>query len=167
MAMFSVVRHKIIYSNDDKHLFMIFWSSFKENYVRSSLGGVIFLVLWTVLLVDYYFFVNHISEYFVYLFLCIGFFLLVMTIQFFSVSVHLQSKLIQAVKNAGIVTIANPILSLAIGLITIVIVYTSFSITTFLIPFFVGAFLSYLSFFGFYHFFNRIIVGTDLQKKVN
>ncbi|GAB2539981.1 YesL family protein [Gracilibacillus alcaliphilus] len=162
-AMFAVLRNRIMFPNDDRGIFTYFLKSYKANYIRSFLGGVLFTVLWTVWIVDYFFFVNRISELFLYLFLFIGFLLIVMTIHFFSVTVHMHSKLLEAVKNAVIITIANPLLTLIIGIVTIVVIYISFQITTFFIPFFLGSFIAYIAFNRFYHFVNKMMDDVIIQ----
>ncbi|SFL90804.1 Uncharacterized membrane protein YesL [Gracilibacillus orientalis] len=159
-AMFAVIRHKIMFSKNDVSIFKLFIKNWKVNFVRSMLGGSIFALLWVILVVDYFFFVNRINENFVYLFMLIGFFLVVMTLHFFSVTVHVHTKLLQAIKNAMIISLINPLLTLIIGVVSLAVIYCSFQVTTFLIPFFVGSLIVYVSFYGFYRFFTKMIDTT-------
>ncbi len=156
-AMFAVLRYKIMFSEDDASIFKLFIKNWKANFVRSMLGGSIFTLLWVILVVDYFFFVNHVNENFMYLFMLIGFFLIVMTLHFFSVTVHVHSKLFQAMKNAMIISLVHPLLTLIIGIVSLIVIYCSFQVTTFLIPFFLGSLIAYIAFYGFYRFFTKIM----------
>lgn len=167
-AMFAVVRYRIMFSDQDPGIFKLFIKNWKDNFVRSLLGGIIFTFLWIILVVDCYFLVKNVNEYFMYLFLLIGFFLIVIMLHFFSVTVHVHTKLLQAIKNAMIICFVDPLLTLIIGIVSLVIIYCSFQITTFLIPFFMGSLIAYVAFCGFYRFFTKMMETMPLtSERVN
>ncbi|WP_208585695.1 YesL family protein [Gracilibacillus suaedae] len=167
-AMFAVLRHRIMFVDDDTSILKLFVTNWKANYVRSMLGGSIFTFLWIILVVDYFFFVNYVNESFMYVFMLIVFFLIVITLHFFSVTVHVHTKLFQAIKNAIIICFVNPLLTLIIGIISLIVIYCSFQITTFLIPFFLGSLIAYIAFYGFYRFFTKMVKTIPItSEKVN
>ncbi|KAB8127030.1 DUF624 domain-containing protein [Gracilibacillus oryzae] len=155
-AMFAIIRNRIMNIEENKNLFRSFISHYKANYVRSMLGGLILCASWVILAVDYYFFTEHVSQLFSYIFIIFAFFLLVCTLHFFSVTVHMHSGLLVALKNAILITLGNPLLTLGIGLLSGLIIYGSFHITTFLIPFFMGSIIAYASYLGFFKFFSKV-----------
>ncbi|WP_066192157.1 MULTISPECIES: YesL family protein [Gracilibacillus] len=164
-AMFAVLRYKILFPDEDIGIFKLFWKHWKQHYIQSLLGGAVLTFVWLILVIDGYFFVNRVHENFLYLFIVIGFFMLVMTLHFFSVTVHVHTQLFQGMKNALIISLVNPLLTLILGLASLVIVYSSFHVSTFLIPFFLGSLIAYISFFGFHRFFTKIIDQRSLSAK--
>lgn len=148
MSMFAVVRGWIINEADVK-IIRSFWKHYKMNYVRSMFGGIIIVLIWAVLLVDYYYFVNFISDLIKYLFYALFFFLIMFTIHFFSNTVHFHSKLLPSLKNSLLMTLKNPIISLIVTFINILIIVISFKLAPFLIPFFMGSLITCISFMAF------------------
>ncbi|WP_163537548.1 DUF624 domain-containing protein [Gracilibacillus sp. YIM 98692] len=153
-AMFGVIKKRVI--DEDIKLIRTFFIHYKENYVRSMLGGLIICLVLVILAVDYYFFMENVSKLFAYFFFIIAFFLLVFTLHFFSVTVHMYTSLFGAMKNACLITLGNPLLTLGIGLFSGFIIYCSFQIMTFLIPFFMGSLIALASYFGFFKFFLKV-----------
>lgn len=149
MSMFAIVREWITKEADVK-LIRSFWKHYKENYIRSMLGGLIIVFIWSVLLVDYYYFVNFINDVLKYLFYALFFFLIMFTIHFFSNTVHFHSKLLPSLKNSLLMTLKNPIISLVVTFINIIIIVISFKLAPFLIPFFMGSLITFISFFAFH-----------------
>ncbi|MTW87671.1 DUF624 domain-containing protein [Virgibacillus dakarensis] len=154
-AMFGVIRKRIL--GEDIKLMQSFWRYYKENYGRSMVGGLLIGFMWIVLIVDYYFFTAYVANWFMYPFLILALFLFVFTLHFFSLTVHVDSKLKETFKVGLLLTLGNPLLTLGLGVITGFIIYVSFQVVTFLIPFFMGSLISYLSFLAFYKFFMRFI----------
>ena len=153
-AMFGIVRKWVM--KEEVPIIRFFWKYYKENYKRSLVGGLILTVLWAIVGVDYYYF--H-SRIFLgsYLFLFLMVWLFIISLFFFAHTVHTETKLGQALKNVFILSIASPILSFGIAIISIVILYISLMKLTFLLPFFSGAVISFLGFFAYYKVFTRIV----------
>lgn len=149
MAMFSLIR-KWVMGEEDIRIVPSFWNYYKKNYVRSMLGGFIITIIWVILLVDYYYFVNFVNDLFKYFFYALSLFLIMFNIHFFSNNVHFHIKLSLSLKNSLLMTLKNPVISLFVVLINILIVVISFKIVPFLIPLFMGSLISIISFLAFY-----------------
>lgn len=149
MAMFALIRRWVLGDNHIK-IFRSFWTHYKENYVISMLGGFIFVIIWAILLVDYYYLVNYVSDLLKYPFYVLFLFLIMFNIHFFSNNVHLHLKLSLSLKNALLMTIKNPIISILLTIVNISIIVISFQYLPFLIPFFIGSLISIISFLTFY-----------------
>src|SRR5690554_6438116 len=140
-AMFAVVR-KWVMKETDSPIIRSFWRYYKENYLRSMLGGLILGVLWLIYVLDYYYFIIMIGESFSpallfflsIVFLILFIFLFVFTFNFISYTVHLNERLFTSLKETLIITIGNPLISSSIGGVNGFIIYISFSFFTFLIP---------------------------------
>jgi len=158
-AMFGVVRKWVM--KDEVPIIRSFWKYYKENYKRSLAGGVIISVLWVIVGVDYYYFQTRIHLV-SYLFLFLMVWLFVITLYFFANTVHTETKLVQGLKNVFILSIANPIFSFGVAIISMVILYISIIKITFLLPFFTGAVIAFLASFAYNKVFTNII---QFQKK--
>ena len=148
-AMFALVRRWIL-NEVDVPLIRSFWKYYKENYARSMLGGFIIVVIWAILLIDYFYFINVVNDLLKYLFYALFFFVAMFTVHFFSNTVHFQTKLLASLKNALYMTLKNPIISLFITLLNIIIVVISLKIAPFLILFFTASLITCISFIAFY-----------------
>jgi uncharacterized membrane protein YesL len=156
-AMFAVAR-KWVMGEEDVPLFKTFFRSYKENYVKSMFGGIIFTFLIVLMIVNYRFYAAQESAL---QFLSVVFiaFLLVVFISmfhFFSIVVHLEMKTLQVVKNAILITLGRPLTSVLITITNLFILYISFYHFTFLIPFFMGSLIAYMTFFHFHRLFLKI-----------
>ncbi|QGH33555.1 DUF624 domain-containing protein [Gracilibacillus salitolerans] len=153
-AMYGVIRKFIL--SEEIRVFQSFLRYYKENYVRSMVGGLLIGLMWIVLIADYYYFTTFIEGWFKYLFINLALFLFVFTLHFFSLTIHVHTKLKDTFKIALLLTFGNPLLTLVLGAITVLIIYLSFNVITFLIPFFLGSLISYVSFYGFHKLFMKI-----------
>ena len=158
-AMFSVIRRWII-GEVDVRIITSFWQYYKSNYVRSMLGGLAVMLIWIIFLLDYYYFVNFVHEGFEYLFYGLFIFLFMFTIHFFSNTAHFDVPVRLTLKNSLLMTLKNPVLSFIISVISIGILFISFSFAPFLIPFFMGSFIVIISFTGFY----RVCLNIPVAK---
>jgi uncharacterized membrane protein YesL len=148
-AMFVVVR-KWITGDTDVPLLKTFFRGYKENYRQSMIGGIVFMVFGLILYVNYTFYIARTGYAYYMSFLFIGLLALLGAafINFFSVVVHFHMKLTQVLKNAILITIGNPLGTVFLLVGNAIILYFSFRYT-FLIPFFMGALMTYLSFWQF------------------
>lgn len=149
-AMFALVRRWIL-NEPDIPLIRSFWKYYKENYVRSMLGGLIIVFIWAILLIDYFYFVNNVHDLLKYIFYALFLYLAMFTIHFFSNTVHFHTKLRSSLKNALYMTLKNPIASLIVILMNLFIVVVSVKIVTFLVLFFTASLIALLSFLVFYY----------------
>lgn len=148
-SMFALVRRWVL-NEVDVPLIRSFWKYYKENYIRSMLGGLIIVFIWVILLIDYFYFVNMIHDLIKYLFYALFLFLAMFTIHFFSNTVHFQTKLFPSLKNALYMTLKNPIMSLVVTLMSIIIIIISLKVAPFLILFFTASLITCISFIAFY-----------------
>lgn len=154
IAMFGVVRKWVM--KDDVSLMRFYWKYYKENYKASMIGGLIISFLWVIIGFDYYYFqtsIPLISYIFILLLIC----LFVFTVYFCANTVHTEAKLKQSMRNAFVLAIVNPIFSFGIAIINIAILYISIHYLTFLLPFFSGSLIAFISFLGYYKVFNQVV----------
>lgn len=155
-AMFTVAR-KWVTGDVDVPLFKTYFRGYKENYRQSMLGALVFELIAAVLYVNYYFYSTQTSTLKLLSFLFLLFMVLLGAafLNYMSIMVHFHMKFWQIVKNALLLTIGNPLNSIAILVLNGVVFYFSTRFT-FLIPFFMGSIISVVSFFMFYRSFERL-----------
>ncbi|MGO4372419.1 YesL family protein [Paenibacillus sp. MCAF20] len=145
-AMFAVAR-KWVTGEVDVALFKTYFRSYKENYKQSMLGGIIYTLLLTIMIVDFIVYreqLNLLS----YIFVAFLILLVVSLFNFFSMLVHYHMKTFQLLKNAVLITIGRPFRSLSTAIMAGAVLYFSTRFT-FLIPFFMGSIIAYLSYWNF------------------
>ncbi|ADU28771.1 YesL family protein [Evansella cellulosilytica] len=153
-AMFASARSWIV-DSEDLPLIRTYWRFYKSNYKKSCLGGIMLTILWVICVVDVYYFAQY-NMPLMYVFIAMGLILFVYTINFFSLLSHYEMKLFALLKNTLLVTVASPLLFLTVVLSSALILYMSFEVFPFLIPFFTGAIIAFLSFSAFYRFYLKI-----------
>lgn len=160
-AMFTVVR-KWVLGDVDVPLVKTFFRGYKENYLQSMVGGIIYTLLFYIMYVNYRFYLNMDNglEALSLVFVVLAVVLAVSVFYFFSIMTHLHMKLLQIIKNSLILTIGRPVTSILIALTNVFIIVVSFR-WTFLIPFFMGALIAYMTFFHF----NRMFVKLQAKQQ--
>jgi len=157
-AMFTIVR-KFVQGADDAPIFKTFFKGFKENYVKSMLGGLFFVILYVVIYYNYTFYTGQDGALktlgFVFLFLTV--LVIITNFHFFNFIVHLDLKFGKLLKNAALMTIGSPIISLGILGANLVILYVSYFKITFLVPFFTGSLMAFCTYWFYQRSFNRIV----------
>lgn len=156
-AMFTVAR-KWVSGEGDVPLLKTFFRGYKENYVQSMLGGILYVVIAVILIVNYRFYLTQSGslKMLSVLFITFGVIILASLFNFFSILVHLHMKTLQIIKNALLITIGNPIASVSLIVCNGIIIYISVAKFTFLIPFFMGSLMAAFSFWMFYRSFSRL-----------
>lgn len=154
-AMFGMVRDWVIKDRDEGMLVKAYFRYYKENYKRSIINGTILTAIWVIWAVDVYFFYQN-NVYLFILFLTMGIVLYIFTINLFSVTVHYDMRVRESIKNAFLITIGSPVLFIAIAISSGLIIYMSFNVLLFLLPFFTGSLIAYLSFAAFYSRYLKI-----------
>lgn len=155
-AMFSVAR-KWVTGDPDVPLWRSYWRGYKENYLQSMLGGLIFLGLGVLLVINFFFYRGQTGIYQVVsiIFIVLMVMVLAAFINFLCVTTHLHMKLMQIIKNSLLMTIGQPFNTLSLLLLNAAIVYISFRYT-FLIVFFMGSLMATASFWSFHRGFTKI-----------
>lgn len=152
-AMFSVAR-KWVMGETDVALFKTFFKGYKENYKQSMLGGIVYTLLLAIMIVDFIVYreqLNLLS----YIFIAFLILLVVSLFNFFSMLVHYHMKTFQLLKNAVLITIGKPFRSISTAIMAGAVMYFSTRFT-FLIPFFMGSIIAYLSFWNFYIIYQKL-----------
>lgn len=146
-ALFGVVRQYVM--RKEVPVFQSFLTYYKENYQRSWIGGIFFLILWGLFfsLYDMYVGTNVLVQL---LFLAAAIFLICFMGFFFSMTVHMEVSLHAVFQNAVVLTIGGNLLTLLIGLLLLALVYISFSFFPFLLIILTGSLMAHLSFWAFY-----------------
>jgi uncharacterized membrane protein YesL len=158
-AMFASARDWVM--EEDTVSIRKYWRYYKENYIKSLVGGLVLTGAWTIWAVDYYYFSKE-NIILMGIFLLMGILLFVFTINFFSVLSHYHMELLTALKNALFLTIGSPVLFLTILISNGILLYLSLNVFWFMLPFFSGALMAYLSFSAFYRYYLKVV---DLEKK--
>lgn len=162
-AMFSVVRKWQI-GDTDVPLFKTYFRSYIDNYKQSFLGGIIYVLLIGLLSLNVYFYtyIMDDSALSALSFLFIGLIVVafISLFNFFSILSHLHMGTIRVVINAMMMTIGRPFTSILLVTSNFFVLYMSFFVLTFLVPFFMGTIMTFLSFFYFHQAFTR------MQEKV-
>jgi uncharacterized membrane protein YesL len=153
-AMFASARNLVM--KEEGVSIRQYWRYYKENYTRSLLGGLVLTVIWTIWAVDYYYFSKE-NIILLGIFLILGIVLFVFTINFFSILSHYHMKLLPAMKNSFLITMGSPLLFFTVLISNSIILYFSLFVFKFLLPFFTGSLIAYLSFSAFYRYYLKVI----------
>ncbi|MBM7570814.1 YesL family protein [Aquibacillus albus] len=153
-AMFASVRDWVL-EKESSSLIKSYWKYYKENYKKSLLGGLLLTMIWSILVIDFYY-LKDINVILMFAFIVLGIVLFVYTINFFSVIVHYDIKLRAIFKNTFLLTIGSPILFFAVLISAGIILYISVNGPLFLIPFFSGSLIAFICFSAFYRLFLKL-----------
>lgn len=156
-AMFTVAR-KWVTGDIEVPLFRTFFKGYRENYVQSMLGGLVFVLLFALMFMNFWFYQRMENDLKVvaYIFIPLMVILAGTTIHFFSILVHLHMKFWQLIKNAFLVTLSHPFTSISLIVVNATILYASMGWLKILIPFFMGSFMAIFSFWSFHRIFHRM-----------
>ncbi|WP_462409511.1 YesL family protein [Neobacillus sp. Marseille-QA0830] len=153
IAMFVVVR-KLLMGNFDVPVFKTFWESYKKEFLKSNLLGLIIVILGYFLYVDLHLLkstggvMNLI--YYPVLLICLGYILTLCYV--FPTFVHYELKVHQVFKTSFFIMLFNP-LSTGLMAIGVVAIYLLLTTIPGLIPLFCGSLLSVIlmwsAFFAF------------------
>ncbi|MGP4038733.1 YesL family protein [Gracilibacillus sp. D59] len=155
IALFAVVRR---WAMDDITIpvFKSYIAYFKEHYKASIVAGFIIEIFWIIYAVDYYYFTSNISASLSLFFIILGVVFLMITLFFICSLVHYDLKIINLIKNAIIMIITNPFLTVSIGVFNLSIIYISFLYAPYLLLFFLGSSIAFVTFSGFYKIFRKV-----------
>ncbi len=158
-ALFSVAR-KWVMGEVDAPLLRTFFRNYKECYVQSMIGGILYVALFAILIVDFRVYLVKLEslQLISYLFIALMALLAVSLFNFFSMVVHYQMKTFQLLKNALLLTIGRPFRSLSTAIMCGFVVYISFSSPKlmFLVPFFTGSIVAAIAFWNFYAIYMKL-----------
>ncbi|RAP75545.1 YesL family protein [Paenibacillus montanisoli] len=158
-AMFAVAR-KWVMGEVDVPLLRTFFRNYKDSYKQSMIGGILYVVLFTILIVDFRVYLVKLQSFQIvsYLFIALFALLAVSLFNFFSMVVHYHMKTMQLIKNALLLTIGRPLRSLSTVIMCGFVIYISFSSPKlmFLVPFFTGSVVAMIAFWNFYAIYMKL-----------
>lgn len=165
-AMFVVAR-KWVMGDTDVPLFKTYFRGYKENYLQSMLGGLLFVLLGGIIVVNYQFYGGQggMLRLLSILFITLFFILMAAFFHFISIMVHFHMKLFQILKNSFLVAIGHPILSISMLAVNAAIMYISVVKFNFLVPFFMGSLLATASFWHFNRSYQKMQDRMEKFKK--
>lgn len=163
-ALFTVVR-KWVMGNTDVGTFRTFFQGYKENYVKSMLGGFIYTLLFVVMYVDVTVYMTQLSN-----FKIVGILMLVLMIilsvsmfNFFSIVVHYQMTFKQVVSNSILLTIARPIRVFSTLVVAGVLAYIGLKYPA-LYFICIPSLIALVAFFNFYATYNKLQLQVEKKK---
>ncbi|TYP71124.1 YesL family protein [Paenibacillus methanolicus] len=158
-AMFGVAR-KWVMGEVDAPLLKTFFRNYKDSYLQSMIAGIIYVVLFAVMIVDFQVYGGELKDlqFVSYLFIALLILLGVSLFNFFSMVVHYHMKTFQLIKNALFITIGRPFRSISTAVMCGVVIYISLSSPKlmFLIPFFTGSVVAAIAFWNFYGIYMKL-----------
>lgn len=116
VALFTIAR-KWVQGETELPVFQQFWTTYKEEFLKSNILGALLFVLGSILVFDLYFFMHQdglLSSILFIVFIAISFNYLVMLMYIFPVYVHYDIKLLKTFKFALIIGMSHPFQSFSI-----------------------------------------------------
>ncbi|QQZ59287.1 DUF624 domain-containing protein [Paenibacillus sonchi] len=164
-ALFTVVR-KWVMGNTDVSTFRTFFQGYKENYLKSMLGGGIYTLLTVIMYVDVTVYMTQMANFKIVgiLMLVLMIILFVSMFNFFSIVVHYQMTFKEVVTNSILLTIARPIrvFSTLIGAAVLVYIGLRYPV---LYAICIPTLVSMLAFFNFYATYNKLQEQVEKKKQ--
>jgi uncharacterized membrane protein YesL len=125
VSMFVIVR-KWAQGNRDFPIFKSFWDSYKKEFLKSNLLGLILIIIGGILYTDFLFVKGHdgnLIQYTYYpLLIVIVIFILAM-FYVFPIYVHFDTKLIHILKNSVLLMIMSPLITIMMVTFSIIFYY--------------------------------------------
>lgn len=149
VAMFGVVRDWLL-AKKGVTLFSSYWNYYKENYLRSLLGGLVIVPIWSGWVFNFVSSAVTIGSLSFYFYVVVTMFLFTFTMHFFSDTVHFQVKFKDSLVKSIFMTIGNPHYTILIPLLSGMLIYLAFDLFIYIIPFCIGSVSAYLAFFGYH-----------------
>ncbi|WP_413379938.1 YesL family protein [Alkalihalobacillus sp. 1P02AB] len=137
VAMFTVIRRWFM-GETDVSIFKLFFTTYKKEFIKANLLGVLVGVVGYILYIDFQF-INHVSGVLqlilTFVFVMVGFFYFVAVAYLIPVFVHYDLKFFQYIKNAFLIGLLSPLMTIIL-VITLSLTYYVFWLVPGLIPVF-------------------------------
>ncbi len=147
-AMFSLVKDFVLKIEANQNILCQFCSTYKRLYKRSIVGGLLFTSVWILIFIDFILFFD--MRILVYIFIFVSAIVFTITVNFFSVLVYEEDRLLTVLKKASLLTFSRPLLIPVIVLGNILILYVSVNLFQFLVLICTGSGFGLFSFYTFY-----------------
>ncbi|WP_226037089.1 YesL family protein [Aquibacillus saliphilus] len=168
IAMFTLMRKWLI-GNSEIPVFKTFWTTYKKEFIKSNLIGLIIFLFAGIVYADLRFMESNpdslliITQIPLYLFI----FTFVLTLLYlFPVYVHYDVKIYQMFKNAFLIMLVNPLYNLMM-IAGIIVTYFSLTFIPGLIFFFGGSVMTYIIMWPCYQAFQKIEQKKEQISEVN
>lgn len=164
-ALFTVVR-KWVMGNTDVSTFRTFFQGYKENYLKSMLGGIIYSLLFVIMYVDVTVYMTQMSNFKIVgiLMLVLMIILFVSMFNFFSIIVHYQMTFKEVVTNSILLTIARPIRVFSTLIAGAVLLYVglSYPVLYFIC---IPTLIAMVAFFNFFATYNKLQMQVEKKRQ--
>lgn len=144
-GMFSVIR-KWVQGKSDIPIFPTFWSTYKKEFLKSNLLGFILSLIGYILYIDFTFLrqgVDGFLQFTYYPLLIVILLYMLVLLYVFPVFVHYEVNIFQVIKNAFLLMIMSPLITIMM-IVGLVIAFYVMRALPGLTPFFTGSVLSYV-----------------------
>ncbi|WP_379137301.1 YesL family protein [Paenibacillus sp. sgz500958] len=164
-ALFTVVR-KWVMGNTDVSTFRTFFQGYKENYVKSMLGGLIYTLLFVIMYVDVTVYMTRMESFKIVGILMLVFMiiLLVSMFNFFSIVVHYQMTFKEVMTNSILITIARPFRVFSSLIAAAVLVYVGLRYPA-LFFICIPTLIAMAAFFNFFATYNKLQMQMEKKKQ--
>ncbi len=155
-AMFAVAR-KWVTGNDGVRLFKTFIRGYKQNFFQSMVGGFIFIIIGWIFYLNYTFYLKQVSMFQSFFLLIVIFFIVLvsMLFHFFSIIVHVHMGILQILKFTVGLSLGRPLETIIMLVINLFLLLFSLRFT-FVIPFFMGSIIAFVTFWQFHRVYQII-----------
>lgn len=165
-AMFAVIR-KWVRGEEDIPVFKTFWTSYKKEFIKSNILGIILLVIGYILFIDLQFVKaspNEFIRFFHIPLITLIFMYGLVSMYIFPVFVHYDVKLVQVFKNSFLVMVMFPFITIIMGVGCYIVYFIMIKFPG-LIPVFGGSFIAFILTWGANLAFSRLQLKDEEQKK--
>lgn len=153
-ALFGVIRRWIDAKNNDRIMYH-FWKYYKENFLRSLIGGIFFVALWVLWIVNYNLSGAEIGSGMYYFYIAMTLFLLAFTNYFFADAVHFKLNIFRSIKKVLLVVIFQVHYTLGAAAAVGISIYIIYQIHPLFLFLFFGPLIAYIYFFAYHQIFLR------------
>lgn len=163
-ALFTVVR-KWVMGNTDVGTFRTFFKGYKENYVKSMFGGLIYTLMFVIMYIDVTVYMTQMPNLRIVaiVMLVLMIILSVSMFNFFSIVVHYQMSFKQIMTNSILLTIARPIRVFSTLIVAGVLLYIGLQYTA-LYLICIPTLIALVAFFNFYATYNKLQLQAEKKK---
>ena len=159
-AMFAIVRKKIM-GNYAGALIQQYWKFYRSNYLRSLVGGLIFIPLWVIWGINFTLANSGIGSPFFYFYMIITSILLTFTNYFLADSVHFTLNVFASLRKSIFMVVGYIHYTIGLTIVAGVTIFLIYAFHPALAVLFSGSIIAYIYFFGYYQIYRKA------QGKVN
>ncbi|MBU9710572.1 YesL family protein [Evansella tamaricis] len=164
VALFTIIR-KWLLGEQSVPIFKTYWKTYKSEFLKANKLGVLLILIGGTLLFNLYYLSNIdygiLSQIMYFGMFSILIIFLVTLLYVFPVFVHYETKVLQVIKNAFVIGVSNPVLTISM-IISSILIYILLELTGFLFFFQVSLIASLIMWLA-----NQSFVKIDSQRETN